>query len=211
MRSSRTMLPKKSSVSRRNASRRSLSKSGNSSVFGAMFCRLRTCSHWPAKFSTSASAFGSASMRRTCASSTAGWRRRPAAARSSSASSGMLLQRKNDSRDASSMSLTRYAAPARHRGRILFDAEDERRARQQAAQRELDAGVEAALLAAVAIERPSAAPGRRRSPDAGRRAAASVGQDPPRAAALSARAAGARAGTTKTPCGGSACRPGPSG
>ena len=49
----------------------------------------------------SASDFGSASIRRTCCSSTAGSLSLPCAARSISSSSGMLLHRKNDSREAS--------------------------------------------------------------------------------------------------------------
>ena len=58
----------------------------------------------------------------------------------------MLLQRKNDSRDASSMSLTRYACTGATVGGSLFDAEHERRAGEQAAKRELNAGLEGALL-----------------------------------------------------------------
>ncbi len=50
-------------------------------------------------------------MRRTCRSSTAGFFSSPFAAASSRSSSGMLLQRKNDSRDASARSDRRYAAP----------------------------------------------------------------------------------------------------
>ena len=47
-------------------------------------------------------------MRRTCASSTAGCRSVCALAARNSSSSGMLAQRKYESRDASSMSLTGY-------------------------------------------------------------------------------------------------------
>ena len=67
----------------------------------------RRFSHWPAKFSISAVDFGSATIRRTCFSSTAGSGSRPCSARVRSSSSGMLLQRKNDSRDASATSLMR--------------------------------------------------------------------------------------------------------
>ena len=61
----------------------------------------------PRSSSTSASAFGSASMRRTSRSRTAGCESSPAAAAASNARPGMLLQRKNDRRDASSTSLRR--------------------------------------------------------------------------------------------------------
>ena len=73
----------------------------------AVSARLRSCSHCPAKLLVSAAARGSASIRRTCRSSSTGSRRRPASADRSSASSGMLLQRKKESRDASSRSLMR--------------------------------------------------------------------------------------------------------
>ena len=72
-----------------------------------MFSRLRRCSHWPAKFSTSArgARIGehAAHLRLEHAGLAAAGSLRPA---SSSSSSGMLLQRKNESRDASSTSLT---------------------------------------------------------------------------------------------------------
>ena len=48
------MLSKNSSVSRWNAWRRLSSKSGNRSEFGCTLRTLRSCSHWPAKLSTSA-------------------------------------------------------------------------------------------------------------------------------------------------------------
>ena len=67
----------------------------------------RTFSHWPVKLVTNDSDFGSASIRRTCCSSTAGSFSRPCAATVISSSSGMLLQRKNDSREASARSLRR--------------------------------------------------------------------------------------------------------
>ena len=101
-----------SSVSRRIAWRTLSSKSGNSSTSGVTLSRLRSCSHWPVNAVISASARGSAIIRRTCASSTPGARSRPAIARFSSSSSGMLLQRKNDSRLASSSSVTRCGVPA---------------------------------------------------------------------------------------------------
>ena len=55
----------------------------------------------------------------------------------------MLLHRKNESRDASSRSLMRYACPAAHRRRLALGADQELRAREQQPQRELDAVVEA--------------------------------------------------------------------
>jgi hypothetical protein len=48
-------------------------------------------------------------MRFTCSASTAGVFNRPAAATFSSSSSGPVLQRKNESRDARSISVIRYA------------------------------------------------------------------------------------------------------
>src|ERR1700682_2082448 len=50
-------------------------------------------------------------MRRTCCSSTTGSLSLLRTARSRSSSSGMLLQRKNESREASSRSLMRYGVP----------------------------------------------------------------------------------------------------
>ena len=63
-----------------------------------MDARFRRYSHCSAKLSTSDAERGSASIRRTCCSSTFGSRSFPRPARSSSSSSGMLLQRKNDKR-----------------------------------------------------------------------------------------------------------------
>ena len=96
--------PKSISVSRRNASRRLSLK------FLASVCTpssSRRYSHCPAKLLISASDLGSASIRRTCRSSSFGSRSRFLTAASSSSSSGMLLQRRNDSRDARSTSLMR--------------------------------------------------------------------------------------------------------
>ena len=63
----------------------------------------------------------------------------PRIARSSSSSSGMLLQRKNDSRDASSRSLMRYGVFGGTPAGIVFDAEQELRADQHGRQRHFDA------------------------------------------------------------------------
>ena len=57
----------------------------------------------------------------------------------------MLLHRKNDSRDASSTSLTRWIEPG-VAAAVLLDAEDEGRAGENAPQRQLNAGVEAPFL-----------------------------------------------------------------
>src|SRR5260221_395434 len=48
------------------ALRRSSSKDGNCFLSGLISLRFRSCSHWLAKFSTSAPAFASFSIRRTC-------------------------------------------------------------------------------------------------------------------------------------------------
>ena len=74
---------------------------------GSLVFSARTFSHWPVKLVISACDFGSASIRLTWASSTAGVLSRPCAATLISSSSGMLLHRKNDSREASARSLTR--------------------------------------------------------------------------------------------------------
>ena len=70
----------------------------------------------------------------------------------------MLLQRKNDSRDASSRSLRRYAAPAAQVGRLALEAEQELRIDEHARQRALDAALERARLASGAIELEQASP-----------------------------------------------------
>ena len=63
---------------------------------GVIASRFLRCSHCDAKLVTRLSDLGSASMRITCFSITAGLSRSPRAATSSNSSSGMLLQRKND-------------------------------------------------------------------------------------------------------------------
>ena len=81
------------------------SKSGNISGSGVTPSSSRRLSHCVAKFWTRASLLGSASIRRTCCSMH-GWIAQllPASARANSSSSGMLLQRKYESREASSKS-----------------------------------------------------------------------------------------------------------
>ena len=71
---------------------------------------------------------GSPSIRRTCRSRTAGSSSCRRSATANSSSSGMLLHRKNDSRDASSRSLSRYAPLAlASAGRIAFNPEEKLR------------------------------------------------------------------------------------
>ena len=64
----------------------------------------------------------------------------------------MLLQRKNERREASSRSLTRYAVFGATSGGILLDAEEKLRADQHGAQRHLDAASKSALRARLFIE-----------------------------------------------------------
>ena len=113
--------------------------------------RLRSCSHWPAKFETIAVARGSASIRFTCRSSTAGWRSSPRRAASTSSSSGMLLHRKNDRREASSMSLIACAVPAGPVSSCSARKMNLGLVRMLRSAR-LDAAVEGALLAAGLVE-----------------------------------------------------------
>ena len=75
---------------------------------GVFESKLRRCSHWLAKLVASDEAFSSASMRRTCDRRTSGLRSSPRSAVANSSWSGMELQRKNDSREASSRSLILY-------------------------------------------------------------------------------------------------------
>ena len=60
----------------------------------------------------------------------------------------MLLHRKNDSRDASSMSLHRMRSARLHACRILLDAIEERRAGENAREPGANASVEVALRVA---------------------------------------------------------------
>ena len=71
----------------------------------------RIFSHWNAKLVTSDVERGSASSRRTCASSTFGSASVPFSARRSSSSSGGWPSRKNESRDARSRIVMRCTAP----------------------------------------------------------------------------------------------------
>ncbi len=160
------MLAKNISVSRRSDCRRLSSKSGNSSEFGSTLLTLRSCSHWPAKLLTSACDFGSASMRRTCCSSTAGDFSLPWLATFSSSSSGMLLQRKNDKRDASSRSSRRYALPAGTSAGSRSTRNTNRGLARMACRAASNAGVEIALAPALLEKAEQRLAGRRRSPAA---------------------------------------------
>ena len=133
---------------------RSASSNGKISGSGFTVSTFRSCSHWPAKFDTSASARRSSSIRRTWRSSTAGSFSRPCSAASSSSASGIVLHRKNESRDASSTSLIRCAAAGPGAGRVALDAEQELRRHEH----RLDGGLDAArrnppLAAALLVER----------------------------------------------------------
>ena len=143
------MLSKNSSVSRRKACRRLSSKSGNRRGSGFAAERLRRCSHCAAKLRHQrvGARIGEHAAdlpleHRAAARSV------PRTAASSSGSSGMLLQRKNDSRDASSRSLSRYGVLGGNAGGIALDPEQELRADEQRAQRHLDAVLEPAAFGA---------------------------------------------------------------
>ena len=91
---SRRIASKNIRVSVFMSSRSSGPQVGNFCGSGLMLSRFRISSHWPAKFSASADAFGSASIRFTCASSTPGARSRRRSASDSSSSSGIEFHRK---------------------------------------------------------------------------------------------------------------------
>ena len=146
---------------------------------------------------------GSASMRRTCCSSIGGFVSCPRSARSSRRSSGMLLHRKNDSREASSRSLSRYVAAVEpSRRRIAMHAQQEVGIDEHALERELNARVEAAAVAPAVVEELEQRLARRLASPAGdRRAArASTGSSSRRRA----RRPRSRAGRRRSR-GGSAC------
>ena len=126
------------------------SQSGNSSRSGVLAAMLRNCSHCSAKLATSAVARGSASMRRTCASSIVGSRSRPASAAVEQLVVGMLLQRNSASRDASVEVVD--AVDAARRGRRPVDAaEQELGPAQDSRERELDPAFEVAPAAAALL------------------------------------------------------------
>ena len=80
---------------------------GACATTGSLAAMPRTFNHCPVKFSMNASERESAIMRWTCCWSTSGSWRRPRVASWTNSSSGMLLQRKNERREASSRSLIR--------------------------------------------------------------------------------------------------------
>ena len=106
LRSSLITEAKKSSDSFCIASRRGSSKAGNMVESGLTADRLRSWSHWPAKFSTSPWALGSLSIRDTCLVSVSGVCSVFSAASLISSSSGMVLHRKYERREAISKSLS---------------------------------------------------------------------------------------------------------
>ena len=164
------MLSKSSSVSRWSASRRLWSKSGKTSASGCSPRRLRRYSHCPAKLLPRARARSSLSMRRTCCSSTAGFRRRPAVATVSNSSSGMLLQMKNDRRDASSEIADPIVGARRGLLGILLDAIQESRVNEQETQGAFDARIEVSAARRAPSRRSrGGASCRCRSPARGRR------------------------------------------
>ncbi len=97
------------SVSIRNARRRFSSKSGKARRSGFTPSRFRRYSHCDAKFVTRLSLRWSASMRSICSPRVFLSLSKFCSARSSKTSSGPLLQRKNDKREASSVSLMRWS------------------------------------------------------------------------------------------------------
>jgi len=112
-RSARITLSKNSSVSRLKPWRRLSSKSGNKSEFGG-HSNVAQLQPLPREVVHDGLRPGIASMRRTCASRTAGSVRRPCSATRSSSSSGTLLQRKNDRREAASTPPRRLGRARRH-------------------------------------------------------------------------------------------------
>ena len=160
------MLSRNSSVSRRNASRRLSSKSGKDARIGRARCAgCAGTATGRRSWSTNASARGSASIRRTCCSSTAGIAAAcRARARSSSSSSGMLLHRKNDRREASSRSLMRYrrVRPPRRGCRSMRNRNSGLTSTRSSAT--LDAALEAAFARARLRRTPSALDVRVRRP-----------------------------------------------
>ena len=112
---------------------------GTRASSGCLLRRLRRCSHWPAKLSTSACAFGSASMRRTCCSSTAGFCSLPCAASAEQLVVGNAAPEEERQPRRQLEIAEAIGGARRHAGRVALDAEQELRAGEDAAQRQLDA------------------------------------------------------------------------
>ena len=152
LRSSRMMLSKNSSVSRRKDWRRLSSKLGNVALSGSVVCRLRRNSHCAAKLVTSASERGSASIRRTCRSSAAGILELALRGdRQELIVGNAAPQEKRQARRQLEIA-DRIGRPGRHGRRVRFAAEQEVRAREDQPQRVLDSALERALLAAGFVE-----------------------------------------------------------
>ena len=173
-----TMLSTNSSISRRNALRRSSSKAGIHVRVGLERRHVahvqplerevgRPANPWPAGPPACAAPVLSSTVRSGAAA--------PAAARSSSSSSGMLLHRKNDSRDASSQIADAIARAGRHGGPESLRRGRETWARQSRRQRHADSPVsKSPVFRAVAIERQRRRQVAARHRDAERRAAQGV-------------------------------------
>ena len=146
-------LVKNSSVSRRSDCRRLSSKSGNVGGSGRVPVRLRRYSHCPAKFSTSASARGSASIRRTCRSSTAGSRSSPRSAAVEQRIVRDAAPEEERQPRGQRPDPTARRRSGRQSGGLGFEPEDERRAAQHEPQRELDAAFKVAVPLLVVVER----------------------------------------------------------
>ena len=167
-------------------------------------CRLRRYSHWPAKLLTSASARGSASMRRTCCSSTAGvvqlallGQRQQLVVRNAAPEEERQPRRELEIADA-------VGAARRDAGRLALDAEEELRARP---------GCAAAPISMPRVERRRPrGPARRTSSSACRSSSVDrppIGAPRQRRQDLSARTASSsarRRPAGEDPLGGSACR-----
>ena len=148
----------KSLVSCFMACRRLSSKSGKASMLGAMFFKLRRNNHCSAKLSTNAAARGSASMRRTCCSSTAGSFSFPCAA-----SDQQRLVRNAAPQEERQARSQRQIAELVHRVRpsrlawIFLEAEQELGTRENQLQCGFDPGVESSSLYCACAGRSSAA------------------------------------------------------
>ena len=115
--------------------------------------RLRRCSHWSAKLLTRVRERASASIRRTCCSSTSGLLSVAArgqveqlVVRDAAPQEERQARRELEVADA-------IGRPRRDAGRVLFDAEQELRIHQHRAQGHLDPRVEVSLRTPLPIER----------------------------------------------------------
>ena len=162
LRSSRTMLSKNSSVSAATRRAGFVEVREQSPDPASRSARSAGSSHCPAKLLTSAST----RIREHPPHLLLEHRRIASACRcsasASSSSSGMLLQRKNERREASSRSLSTIGGARATLAGSLLDAEQEIRADQQPRQRELDAATRNVAAPAALRCRTRAAAGYRR-------------------------------------------------